>query len=446
MLLGPVAQLPCRGRVVNTVQRLFRPLLVAVVATLVIAPSAVAAPPANDGPAAPSPFEPYNTQLGPSDDRQGIAELAEATPDVGVPRCLGAKSFARTVWFRVDPASTAREVTIEASGRTLEVVDLAAFVHNGVHPNTSRPNACVGSGSGGETSAEDRMSSITLHVPAGLPVLVQVGRRGPAESADDERAVLWMTETPLANANPPGDRADSSTPRIPRRGGRLTVPLGGATTSFDDPAAPECPSAGGVWRRMKPARSGRLTFSVSGHHAGALAVFSGKRPSSRRLVGCVDREGKGPLVLPVKVRKGRWLWTRIGTDRPPAEATVKLSVRKKTARDRLSGGSCLGAPRPLVRGELIGAPVVKERNRTRRLSVRLRVSSGPVCQARMTLIGPKGRTYGRASVFNVSGAGQVVSLRRTRRLARGRYVLKTNGAGLAGVRTAIRTRVKFTLR
>ena len=413
---------------------------------LALAPAAYAAPPSNDSPGVPAPFEPYNTQLGPSDDRQGIAELAEATPDPGVPRCFGAKSFERTVWFRVDPGSTAREITIEASGRTLEVVDLAAFVNNGVHPNTSRPNACSGTGAGGETSAEDRMSAVTLHVPAGLPVLVQVGRRGPAESPDDERAVLWMTETPLANAAPPGDRAESTTPRIPRKSGRVTAPVGGATTSFDDPATPECPSAGGVWRRIKAPRTGRVTFSARGYYAGSLAVFSGRRPSSRGLLGCVDREGKGPLVLPVRVRKGRWLWARIGTDRPALEATVRLSVRRTTSRDRLSGGSCLGAVRPLVRGELIGAPVVKERNRTRRLSVRVRVSGGPVCQARMALIGPKGRTYGRASVFNVSGAGQVVSLRRTRRLVRGRYVLKTKGAGLAGVRTAIRTRVAFTLR
>ena len=446
MLPTPEAQLPRPGRVIDSVRTLPTLLIATLAALAAVVPAAHAAPPVNDGPGVPAPFEPYNTQLGPSDDKQGIAELAEATPDAGVPRCLGSKSFDRTVWFRVDPAAGAREVTVEASGRTLDVLDMAAFVQNGASPNTVRPNACTGSGIGGETSAEDRMSSITLHVPAGLPVLVQVGRRGTPDSPDDERAILWMTESPLSNAAPAGDRADSSAPRLKGKGGRVNVPVAGATTTFEDPATPECPSAGSVWRRMKAGRTGRFAFTASGFNAGALAVFSGNRPSARRLLGCVDREGQGQLVLPARIRKGRWYWVRIGTDRPNPGATVKLGVRRAGRRDKLSGGSCLGAARPLVRGELLGAPVARMRNRTRRLSVRLRTSKGPVCQARMELVGPKGRTYARVSVFNVSGSGQVVSLRRTRRLARGRYVLKMNGAGLAGVRTAIRTRVSFTLR
>ena len=415
---------------------------------LSLAPAAQAAPPSNDSPATPVPFQPYSTQMGLADDKIGSAELVEATADPGVPRCLGSKSFSRTVWFRVDPAPTMREVTIEASGRTLNVPDLAAFVTNGAAVNTIRPNSCNGAGTGGATSAEDRLSSLTVHVPAGLAMLVQVGRRGPATTPDDERAVVWMSEAPFTKKVPPlGDRADSRTPRIPRRTGRVIAQLWGATTTFDDPATPECTSAGGVWRRYKVPRKGRYTFTVRGFHAGALSVFKG-RPRQSGLLGCVDREGTGPLVLPLRSRsrKNQWLWARLGTDRAPAGSTASLEVRPIQRRDRLSGGSCLGAARPLVRGSLIGAPILKMRNRTRRLSVQVRTSKGPVCNARLTLTGPKGRTYGKASVFNLQGSGQVISLRRTRRLVRGRYVLKMNGVGLAGVRTAIRTRVSFRLR
>jgi hypothetical protein len=422
-----------------------RLLLATLVAMLVAAPGAQAAPPANDGPGTPTPFAPYGTQMGASDDKQGVAELAEATGDAGVPKCFGSRSFTRTVWFRVDPATTPREVTIEASGRTLDVVDLAAYVTNGAALNTTRPNACNGAGAGGATSAEDRLSSLTLHVPAGLAVLVQVGRRGPAESPDDERAQLWQSEAPVTNPAPLGDRADSTTPRIPRKSGRLFTALAGATTTHEDPATPECPSSGGIWRRWKVPRTGRYTFSVRGFHAGALAVFNGK-PRQSGLLGCVDREGNGPLTLPLRARKKRWLWARIGTDRAPTKSTAEISVRRTRRGDRLSGGVCLGASRPLVRGSLIGAPVARVRNRTRRLTVRVRTSKGPVCRARLTLIGPKKRTYGKVSVFTLRGSGQVISLRRTRRLVTGRYVLKMNGVGLAGVRRAVRTRVSFRLR
>lgn len=441
-----VPQLPLERRVIDSVHSLAKLLLAALVAMLALAPSAHAVPPPNDGPFKPARFAPYNNQFGEANDQQGIAELAEARPDRRVPRCLGSRSFARTVWFRIDAASTAREITVEASGRTLEVVDLAAFVQNGRRVTTRRPNACVGRGISGDSSAEDRLSSITFNVPAGLPVLVQVGRRGPAESPDDERALLWMTDTPISNNAPAGDRANGRTPKISSRTGRAKARVSAATTTSEDPAVPECPAAGGVWRRMKAPRTGRMAFTASGAHAGALAVFSGRRPARSGLLGCVDREGDGPLVLPVRVRRGRWLWARVGSDRPAPGAQVRLRARRANSRDRLSGGTCLGAARPLVRGGLIGPGATRERNRMRRLSVRLRTSRGPVCKARMELVGPKGRAYARANVFNVDGAGQVVSLRRTRRFVRGRYVLKISGAGLAGVRTTIRTRVSFRLR
>jgi hypothetical protein len=423
-------------------------LLATLVAMLGLAPAAQAAPPSNDSPATPVPFQPYSTQMGLADDKVGSAELFEATADPGVPKCLGSSSFARTVWFRVDPAPTMREITIEASGRTLDVPDLAAFVTNGGAVNTIRPNICNGAGTGGATSAEDRLSSLTVHVPAGLAMLVQVGRRDRPTTPEDERAVVWMSESPFTKKVPPlGDRVDSRTPRIPRRTGRLTADLWGATTTFDDPATPECTSAGGVWRRYKVPRKGRYTFRVRGFHAGALSVFKG-RPRQTGLLGCVDREGTGPLVLPLRSRsrKNQWLWARLGTDRAPAGARATIEVRPRARRDRLSGGSCLGAARPLVRGSLVGAPIVKVRNRTRRLSVLVRTSKGPVCRARLTLVGPRKRTYAKASVFNLQGSGQVISLRRVRRLVRGRYVLRMNGVGLAGVRTAIRTRVSFRLR
>ena len=101
-------------------------LALAVLSLLALLPAAaVAAPPPNDGPATPGAFAAVTAENGIPSEQQAIADLAEATPDTGVPRCLGDDSFERTVWLRIPEATAPREVTVEASGSTLEVVDLA---------------------------------------------------------------------------------------------------------------------------------------------------------------------------------------------------------------------------------------------------------------------------------------------------------------------------------
>src|SRR3954470_11119962 len=109
--------------------------LVVLLALLATPTPATAAPPSNDGPTAPAGFSSYTAENGRPSDLQATAELQEATPDPGVPRCLGPASFARTVWYAVAPASQPQEITVEASGETLDVVDLAAFVQ----PNNVTP-------------------------------------------------------------------------------------------------------------------------------------------------------------------------------------------------------------------------------------------------------------------------------------------------------------------
>src|SRR3954447_6910815 len=104
--------------------------------TLHAAP-ALAAPPSNDVPggSAAGLFMPFTAENGTPTLLQATAELAEATPDAGVPRCLGPTSFARTVWYRLPEYQVGTEVTLEASGRTLSVLDLAAFVQDEVPPS-----------------------------------------------------------------------------------------------------------------------------------------------------------------------------------------------------------------------------------------------------------------------------------------------------------------------
>src|SRR3954447_14029371 len=103
-------------------------LVGAALAVAAVPSPAAAAPPPNDAAGTPGVFGPYTAEDGVPAEQQAVAELAEATPDGGTPRCLGPLSFERTVWYRVPEQPSPAVVTVEASGRTLDVIDLAGFV------------------------------------------------------------------------------------------------------------------------------------------------------------------------------------------------------------------------------------------------------------------------------------------------------------------------------
>ena len=425
------------------------PLTVALASLLAV--PAAAAPPANDSPAAAAQFEPYTAEDGVPAERQGIAELVEAQADPGVPRCLGETSFARTVWYWVPGTETPRELAIEASGRTLDPIDLAAFVQPLVTdaPVTALPNVCAGLGAGGSDIAPDRTSALTLRVPAHHAVFIQVGRRGPVGSADDERAVLSLAEIPLeALSRPGGDEAGPTTQRI-RRSGRARISLGGATTTPEDPAVPACPSLAGVWRRVRVRATGVWAITAQGADASVLSAFAGRSatsPNPRGFRGCVDRDGPGPMLLPVRARRGQWLWIRVGTDRPPPFSEAFLGFRRAGPRDEESGGGCLASPRPRIGGALVGTPAARIRNRARTVALRVNVSRGPVCAAIFEMVGPRARVYARDEVPIVRGRRQAVRLRRVRRLRPGRYRVRVEAAGLGGIRRTVPSTIRFGLR
>lgn len=231
-----------------------RALLIAVVAVLLgPATAALADPPPNDAPGAAEEFQAVTAANGTPDERQAIAELRDATADAGVPRCLGRESFARTVWFRVPAADAAREVQIEASGRTTDVVDLAVFVQPVGGTNTGEPNACAGAGAGGAEASEEPSSGVVLRVPGGRSLLVQAGRRGTPASSEDERAVLSLAVRDLPAVPPaPGDRADASTPAIGMGTAQVV-----ARRSDDDRGGPGAAAVPVARRRLAAPRAGR---------------------------------------------------------------------------------------------------------------------------------------------------------------------------------------------
>jgi hypothetical protein len=422
-------------------------LMFALALVAALAPAAAADPPPNDAPAQAGAFGLYTAVNGTPTERVATAELAEATPDPGVLPCLGSGSFARTVWYRIPATQAPRELTVEASGRTLAVVDLAAFVQAGPGQTTTRlPNVCAGAGVGGGDSAGDATSGLTIRVGAYRDVLIQVGRRGPVASAPDEEVqlALYETELPVADG-PDGDRAGSDTPSIPR-GGLTTVKLADATTTQEDPFVARCPAAASVWRRVRPPSSGRWTFTADGGDAATLSVFTGAHPTPNTVVGCVDRQGPGPMVLPVPARRKRLLWVRIGTDRPVNGSLAQLRFRRAARGDRPDGGACLpSVARPRVSGRLVGPASVRRQGRSRTLLLRLRISHAPLCGAQFTLTGPKGRTYARGTA-GIVRSSQVIGVVRLRKLRRGSYRLHVDSLGVGALRGAVPSTVTFRLR
>ena len=466
-----------------------------ILSALVLAPPAVAAPPANDAPGSAEAFAPYTAPNGRPDEQQAIAELVEATPDPGLPRCLGPTSFARTVWYRVPDAQSAQRVTIEAMGRTLDVLDVAAFVQPEVPPppppppppaeptpsptpaptpepraraaqapaTASEANVCSGAGAGAGEDSEEPTSGVTLHVPARHPVLVQVGRRGARRSADDERAVLSLELRPLdLPTRPAGDAAGSDTPAA-RNGRETYVDLFGATITGEDPAQPPCPSLGTVWRKFTPGASGKRWIRAFGPGVDTLTVFSGTRPTADNALDCVNREATGALEMVVPVRKRRPVWIRIGTDQtiPGTQGTLQvLEGRRATVVDGGPGGAdpTAGGPgggfpaacdtarpeRARIRGASLRGPAGAY-NRLTRVPVKLIVVGASVCDAELRLRGPRNGIYAKGIARRLKGR-TTVRLGRLRAFREGRYRLTVSAVDPYGRRVKVRSSLRGRLR
>ena len=293
----------------------------ALAAAALLAPaSAVAAPPANDGPGAPAAFAPFTAENGTPQAQTADVDLAEATADAGVPRCLGSGSFAKTVWLTVPASAQPQLVRLAAltrSGEPDQAPQLAAFVQPSGGTQTKEPQAC-------DEGAEllDRSAEVELRVPAGRSVLVQVGR---AAAATITGVSVSLEASPAPDlATPPGD--DGRRARTLPLGRQKTVPLTGATLTDEDPAQPACPAGGTVWRKLKVTRAGTYRVLASGASLGTLTTFVGSRPRGAGARTCAVRTTSDRLRATVKLKRGSTLWLRLGTDRPDAgDARLKVS-------------------------------------------------------------------------------------------------------------------------
>ena len=444
-------------------------LLGALVALLCLAPAATAtaAPPPNDSQATPGTFESVTAEDGKPSGQQAIAELAEATPDPGVPKCLGPASFARTVWYVVPASEQPHEISVEATGRTLNVVDLAAFVQpeGATAPLTRQPNACAGTGSGGADAAEEPTSGVTLRVPPHRAVLIQVGRHGPVRSAGDERALVSLDDRPYVGPSGPllGDFISGAATPQPHLTQNTIVPLFGATLSEEDPAEPVCPSLGSVWRRFVPTANQRKLITVQGGDATTLTVFAGASPTADNVLDCVNRVGNGPMQMNVPTRKRQPLWIRIGTDRPPDQSSAILTIGPgagvfvvdggQGGSDPTPGGPGGGFPADCAKGDAQRASItgarlrgrVKQLNRRGGITVPLTLKNGPVCNVQVDLVGPGGRTYAIGRTLRLKTGKVRLQLQRVVGLRRGGYHLRVTGLSQLGDLVPVKSNLKGRL-
>ncbi len=333
--------------------------------------TAHAAPPPNDAASRAVEVAPVAAENGPVPSLEGVAELGEATPDIGTPRCLGPKSFQRTVWFRVPggPAQRVRLDALTASGQPDQAADLAAYVQpvGVIRPLTTEPQACDGPA----TRATD--PGIELNVPPGQDVLVQVGFSAGRTAS---RAILSASTLALPQLEPPRGDAVADAVGMPFARAR-TQRLRGATVTERDPAEPACATAGSIWRRRPVRQTGEQVASTRGRDASALTAFVGKRPSGTNAKACrtANSSRTTRIEVPFRARKGQIAWLRIGTDKYAAGRT-------RTA----VSGPCDPTPlHPITRTRVtVGAPARRARGkRTVRLRVRL---VGPCLrQARITV-------------------------------------------------------------
>jgi hypothetical protein len=318
--------------------------LSALTAALAAAAPALAAPPAYDVPSGALPFVAVEAENPPNPaDREAVLDLSAATADAGVPRCLGAPSFARTGWAWVAPEAGPRVIRVSATPVSTNagnvptaVPDVALFVQPvGGTPQTAQvgePQLCDGREVFGDTGRGDVSPDVTAVLPAGRPALVQVGGR----DGDPFGAVVAsLTATPVdALPAPAGDDPEGSPTVTPSS--TTDVSLAGATLGQGDPAQPACQAPATVWRRLQVPAAGSWNVTADGA-ARTLTAF-GDPVAGDSAQSCADTGDGSGLALTVRATGPGTVWLRLGVDRPLAGATSRLTVSGPLG--------VKGAPRP----------------------------------------------------------------------------------------------------
>lgn len=311
------------------------------------APASAAAP-AYDVPSGAAAFTAVTAENKPDPtELQSVLSMAETTADVGVPRCLGPASFARTAWARIPATDATRLVRVSATPNATRAglvstatPDLALFVGpaDPATVATDEPQLCDGREILGDDARGEGSPDVLAVLPAGRAALVQVGWRD-GEPQQEIVANLDARTIPTLPA-PEGD--DPAGAPIVGAPGVADVPLAGATLGQGDPAEPFCQARATVWRRIAVPAAG--TYSVAADGAASTLTAFGDPVTGDSATGCVDAGDGAALELGFRATGPGTVWVRAGVDAPTGSASTRLTVRSPAVLDGTPVGGGTGGP------------------------------------------------------------------------------------------------------
>lgn len=285
--------------------------------TLAAAPSASAAPPANDSRAAAQPIRALPAST--------VGTTVDATIEAADPKSSRCRGFDASVWYRIDSAPDSRlAVRLDARG------DLDAVLVVYVVAQTLLEIEC-------DQTDRNGLASVSFDARRGATYLLMVGPRPGSSPGDFALRVNRLTP-------PQNDRRGSAPAlRVPGRVNGTTV---GATRERPDPLACGTNDAT-VWYRIDPRSPGRvvLRLRARGNLDAAIAVYRRIR-SQLEPVTCRGTDRKGGADLAFDAERGARYLIAIGQVRDSESGSFLLSTFAPEAFEAPPGK--LLAKRPAV--------------------------------------------------------------------------------------------------
>jgi len=305
-----------------------RVLTAAVVAAavLALAPSASAAPPANDNRA--------NAQVIPTFPFDVHGTLAEATVERLDPQVSECGSIASTVWYRIEVAPDGIVTATARAGAGLApVVRLYRIGRSAISEVD-----CGVAPAGGTATA-------TVETVRGANYFVLVGRRPTSADAEfDLNVSLALPPDPPAN-----DRRGAAT-RVRRLPATVPGTTVGARSEESDPGLCGL-TAGSVWYRL-PARQGLVVLSLqTARNLDAVVVVVESSGARSGGIACRRTSARGSARVAFTARRGSTYHVVVGHPEGAERGTFTLRFVAADAPERLARRAL---PRGGVRASLNG--------------------------------------------------------------------------------------------
>ncbi|HEU6445031.1 MAG TPA: hypothetical protein VFL61_08250 [Gaiellaceae bacterium] len=392
-------------------------ILLTLLGALVLAPSALAAPPPNDNRA--------DSILLPDFPATVHGTTAEATVERLDPQVSRCGRIEGTVWYRIEAAPDGTIVsTVQAAAGFTPVLRIYRRGASSIQELD-----CATVNAGGK-------AVVSVQAVRGAGYLILVGRRpGTADGEFDLRAELHL---------PPANDERGGAVSLGRPPASVRATTLGATGGASD--VPACGMSGGtVWYRLTGPASGRVILRLSAVNEldAVVAVFRSVR-SRTELVACAPTDRRGGALLGFAARRGASYLIAVGEQRNSPPGEFRLQAQAAEAPERRPGRALRrGGVRDSVDGLTDVNDVWWVRLR-RGTTYRLAFSSSPCARAtlhaRNRVVRLSCRAHSTFTPGRDGGGRYVVEVQAATGSARQRYRLQIAAAGVddVGVGRALR--------